>query len=105
MIRRVLLLALGGILALMLVAAGLLYWFLANDGIRVALEQQAAAWLGQPVQIASVRARFWPRPGLTLRTVTVGRPVRLTLGEVGVSTELMALLKRRIADAAIRIGD
>ena len=105
MIRRLLLYAMASLLALVAVVAGALYWFLANDGIRVALEQQAAAWLGQPVQIASVRARFWPRPGLTLRTVTVGRPVRLTLGEVGVSTELMALLKRRIADAAIRIGD
>ena len=105
MIRRLLLYAMASLLALVAVVAGALYWFLANDGIRVALEQQAAAWLGQPVQIASVRAQFWPRPGLTLRTVTVGQPVRLTLGEVGVSTELMALLKRRIADAAIRISN
>ena len=103
MIRRVLLWALGGILALTLVAAGLLYWFLSNDGIRVALEQQATAWLGQPVHIAKVGAQFWPRAGVTLEQVTVGEPARLTLAEVGVSTELSALLRRRIADGAIRI--
>jgi hypothetical protein len=103
MMRRVLLWAMGGVLALALVAAGLLYWFLSNDGIRVALERQATAWLGQPVHIAAVGAQFWPRPGVTLERVTVGEPARLTLGEVGVSTELSALLRRRIADGAVRI--
>src|SRR6185436_4760670 len=103
MIRRVLLWAMGGVLALALVAAGLLYWFLSNDGIRVALEQQATAWLGQPVHIATVGAQFWPRAGVTLEQVTIGEPARLTLAEVGVSTELSALLRRRIADGAIRI--
>ena len=100
MIRRILLYAMAGFLALVVLSAGALYWFLSNDGIRIALEQQASAWLGQPVRIASVGARFWPRPGLTLRDVTVGEPARVTLGEVGVSTELTALLERRIADAA-----
>jgi len=103
MIRRVLLWTTGGILAFAVVGAGLLYWFLSNDGIRVALEQQATAWLGQPVHIAKVGAQFWPRPGITLEQVTVGEPARLTLAEVGVSTELSALLRRRIADGAIRI--
>jgi hypothetical protein len=76
---------------------------LSDDGIRVALERQATAWLGQPVRIASVAARFWPRPGLTLARVTVGQPPRLTLGEVTLSTELSALLRRRIVDGAVRI--
>ena len=104
MIRRLLLYVVVGFLALAVLAAGVLYWVLSNDGVRVGLEQQAAAWLGQPVRIASVEAQFWPRPGLTLRNVAVGEPARLTLGEVGVSTELTALLQGRIADAAIRIG-
>ena len=105
MIRRLLLYAMAGILVLVVLAAGALYWFLSNDGIRIALEQQASAWLRQPVHIASVNAQFWPRPGLTLHDVSVGQPANLTLGEVGVSTELTALLERRIADAAIRIGN
>ena len=103
MIRRLVLFALAGIVALSVVAAGLLYWFLSNDGIRVALEQQASGWLGQPVSIASVSAHLWPRPGVTLERVTVGTPARLTLAEVSVSAELSALLRRRIADGAIRI--
>jgi hypothetical protein len=103
MIRRVLLWTMGGIVACAVVGAGLLYWFLSNDGIRIALEQQATAWLGQPVHIAKVGAQFWPRAGVTLEQVTIGAPARLTLAEVGVSTELSALLRRRIADGAIRI--
>jgi len=103
MIRRALLWAMGGVLALTVIAAGLLYWFLSNDGVRLALEQQATAWLGQPVHIAKVGAQFWPRAGVTLEQVTIGEPASLTLAEVGVSTELSALLRRRIADGAIRI--
>jgi hypothetical protein len=103
MIRRLSLFVLAAIVAIFIVAAGVLYVFLSNDGIRTALEQQASAWLGQPVHIAKVGAQFWPRPGVTLERVTVGEPARLTLGEVGVSTELSALLRRRIADGAVRI--
>jgi hypothetical protein len=102
-IRRVILFVLAGIVVIVLVAAGVLYTFLSNDGIRVALEQQATAWLGQPVRIAKVGAQFWPRPGVTLEQVTVGEPARLTLAEVGLSTDLQALLRRRISDGAIRI--
>jgi hypothetical protein len=103
MIRRVILFVLAAVVALAVVGAGVLYTFLSNDGIRLALEQQATAWLGQPVKIASVGAQFWPRPGVTLQQVTVGEPARLTLADVSVSTELSALLRRRIADGAVRI--
>jgi len=103
MIRRLILFVLAGAVAITVIAAGVLYAFLSNDGIRVALEQQATAWFGQPVKIASAGAQFWPRPGVTLRQVTVGEPARLILAEVSVSTELSALLRRRIADGAIRI--
>jgi hypothetical protein len=103
MIRRLILWILAAVVAIIIIAAGALYTFLSNDGIRVALEQQATAFLGQPVKIATVGAQFWPRPGVTLEQVTVGEPARLVLGEVGVSTELSALLRRRIADGAISI--
>jgi uncharacterized protein involved in outer membrane biogenesis len=103
MIRRVVLWALAGVLVVVAAGAGALYWFLSNDGIRLALERQATAWLGQPVRIASVRGQIWPRPGVTLAGVAVGEPARLTLAEVGLSTELTALLRRRIADGALQI--
>ena len=103
MIRRLILIAAAGILGLAAIAVGALYWFLSNDGIRLALEHQATAWLQQPVHIASVGAQLWPRPGIRLTGVAVGEPARLTLADVDVSTELTALLNRRIADAAVRI--
>jgi len=103
MIRRLLLRAMAAFLGLVAIAALAFYWFLSNDGIRTALESQLASWLGQPVRIASVGAQFWPRPGITLGGVAIGQPAHLILGGVDISTELTALLRRRIADGAVRI--
>ena len=81
---------------------GLLYWFLSNDGIRIALEQQATAWLGQPVTIASARAALAAaRHGAAAgRRRRAGAPA---LAEVDVSAPALGPAGRRIADAAIRI--
>ena len=78
---------------------GGLYWFFSGDGMRRALEQQATAWLGQPVRIKAARGQLFPRPGIGLSGVEVGEPVRLTLSSVDLSTDLRALLNRRIEDA------
>jgi hypothetical protein len=98
-----------GVLALVLAATaaavGAVYWFLSGDGIRQALEQQATTWLGQPVRIESAAARFIPRPGITLRNVRVGEPATLTLATIAVSTDLRALLDRRIEQAEITVSD
>ena len=75
--KRVLLIAGAVIIVLVAVAAGGLYWFLSGDGIRRALERQASTWLGQPVQIASARARFFPRIGIELGNVHIGNPCLL----------------------------
>jgi len=88
-----------------LVAAGGLYWFFSGDGMRRALEQQATAWLGQPVRIKAARGQLFPRPGIGLSGVEVGEPVRLTLSNVDLSTDLRALLNRRIEDARVVISD
>ena len=93
------------IAAIVLVAAGGLYWFFSGDGMRRALEQQATAWLGQPVRIKAARGQLFPRPGIGLSGVEVGEPVRLTLSSVDLSTDLRALLNRRIEDARVVISD
>ena len=93
------------IAAVVLVAAGGLYWFFSGDGMRRALEQQATAWLGQPVRIKAARGQLFPRPGIGLSGVEVGEPVRLTLSSVDLSTDLRALLNRRIEDARVVISD
>jgi uncharacterized protein involved in outer membrane biogenesis len=89
----------------LLVATIGLYWFFSGDGMRRALEQQAAAWLGQPVRIKAAAAQIFPRPGVGLDGIEVGEPVVLTLARVDLSTDLRALLNRRIEDARVVISD
>ena len=94
------------VIAVVVVALGatvFVYWFFSGDGLRLAIEQQATAWLGQPVTIGRASAGLFPRPAIRLGDVRVGAPVRVTLAEVDVSTDLRALLSRRVQDAAITI--
>ncbi|MGH9347879.1 MAG: AsmA family protein, partial [Vicinamibacterales bacterium] len=101
MLRRILVL----LVILAVSAAGVIYWFFSGDGVRRALEQQATAWIGQPVAIRSATARIFPRVGIELGDVRIGDPVRVTLARVEVSTGLRPLLSRRIEDAALIVSD
>ena len=103
--KRVLLISACVIIVLVVGAAGTLYWFLSGDGIRRTLEQQASAWLGQPVQIGSARAQFFPRIGLELGDVRAGNPARVTLRSVSISARLRPLLQRRIEDAVVTLAN
>jgi uncharacterized protein involved in outer membrane biogenesis len=103
--KRVLLIGAVVIIVLVGGAAAALFWFLSGDGIRRTLEQQASNWLGQPVQIASARAQFFPRIGLELSDVRAGNPARVTLRSVSISAPLRPLLQRRIEDAVITLAD
>ena len=105
MLRRVLILLGIAIVVVGMVAGGFLYWLLAGSGVRVALERQASAWLGEPVHIAVARARLFPQPGLHLEQVQVGNPVRLTLGTIDVSSDGQALLSRRIENASVVVAN
>ena len=96
------------IAVLLILAAGLVfafYRFMSGDGVRVALEQQATRWLGQPVRIAAASVRIFPRPGLTLHDVRPGEPVRLMLADLQISTGLKPLWSRRIEDAEITVSN
>src|SRR4029450_12836262 len=93
------------LVGVVLLATIAIYWFFSGDGMRRALEQQATARLGQPVKIKAARGQIFPRPGIGLTGVEVGEPVRLTLSNVDLSTDLRALLSRRIEDARIVISD
>jgi uncharacterized protein involved in outer membrane biogenesis len=93
------------LVGVVLLATIAIYWFFSGDGMRRALEQQATARLGQPVKIKAARGQIFPRPGIGLHDVEVGEPARLTLSNVDVSTDLRALLSRRIEDARIVISD
>src|SRR5262245_38066290 len=103
--RRILYIVATTILVVFLVAMLATYWFFSGDGMRRALEQQATGWLGQPVRIKTAHGQIFPRPGIGLSGVEVGEPVRLTLSNVDLSTDLRALLSRRIEDARVVISD
>ena len=103
--RRILIIVAATLVGVVLIATAAIYWFFSGDGMRRALEQQATARLGQPVRIQAARGQIFPRPGIGLTGVEVGEPVRLTLSNVDVSTDLRALLSRRIEDARIVISD
>jgi uncharacterized protein involved in outer membrane biogenesis len=91
-------------LAVVLVLAAAAYWFFSGDGVRSALEQQASAWLGQPVRIADASVSFLPRLGVRMEEVTVGDPPRVTFGRVDLSTGIRALFSRRIEDAEVTLS-
>ena len=105
MLRRLLLSAVGVLLVLALALTAAAYWFLSGDGVRVALESQATKWLGQRVTVGAASARIFPRPGITLRDVRAGDPVRIMLTEVELSTGLRPLWSHRIEDAEVSIAD
>ena len=105
MARRLILLALGLVLALVVAMAAATYWLLGGDGVRVALESQATKWLGQRVTIGKAEARIFPRPAITLLDVRAGNPTRVMLAEVRLSTGLKALWSRRIEDAEVSVSD
>jgi uncharacterized protein involved in outer membrane biogenesis len=103
--RRLVLIVLAVPLVLVIGVAAIAYWFFAGDGVRLAIERQASAWLGQPVRIARTRTQLFPRIGIQLGDVRVGEPVRLSLADVQVSTDLRALLSGTIDDATITIAN
>ena len=103
--RKILLWVVGIVVLVFVCAAVIVYWFFSGDGLRQAIEQQATSWLGQPVTIARARAGIFPRTSIRLGDIRVGNPVRLTLGDVDVSTDFRELLSRRIQDATVTVSN
>ncbi|HZM59941.1 MAG TPA: hypothetical protein VFB85_09095, partial [Vicinamibacterales bacterium] len=103
--RKLILFVFGAVVLIVLAAMAAAYWFLSGDGVRRAIEQQASAWLGQPVTVGSASGQILPRAAINLGDIRVGNPARLTLADVQLSTDLRALLNRRIEDATVTIAD
>jgi type II secretion system protein N len=105
MIRRLALAAAALVALVLVVIAGLAYWLLSGDGVRVALERQASAWLGHPVRIGRASARILPRIGIQLQDVRIGEPVRMTLEDAAIATDFRALLSRRVENADLIVSN
>ena len=102
--RRAIWIAAGALALIVVGGAAALYWFLSGDGIRLALERQATAWLGQPVRIGSASAALFPRLALRLTDVQAGDGAEVTFAQVDLSTGLRPLLERRIEDANVLVS-
>jgi len=102
--RKLMLVLAVAVIGLLLIATIAAYWFFSGDGVRRAIEQQASAWLGQPVKVGAAHGKIFPRAAITLSDVRVGEPARLALGEVQLSTDLRALFDRTIDDATVTIS-
>jgi hypothetical protein len=105
MIRRLILALLVLVVVLGVAVTAFGYWFLAGDGIRLAIESQASAWLQQPVRVGRARAHVFPGVRIALGDVSIGDPARLSLAEVDVSTDWRSLLSRTIDDATITVAN
>jgi hypothetical protein len=103
--RKLLLYVVITVVVVALSAALFVYWFFSGDGLRHAIEEQATAFLGQPVKVGRARAGLFPRTAIHLSDVRVGEPARVTLAEVDISTDFRELVSRRIQDAAITIAN
>jgi hypothetical protein len=104
-VLRLLLGAVAAAAVLIAVSAAAVYWFLARDGFRQALEAQATAWLGEPVRIGAARAQFLPRIAIQLEDIRVGDPVRVTLEDVELAADLRPLIDGRIENADVIVSD
>ncbi|HEY1308761.1 MAG TPA: AsmA-like C-terminal region-containing protein [Vicinamibacterales bacterium] len=105
MIRKLILVVLAVVVIIIAAAAGAAYWFFSRDGVRLAIEQQASAWLGQPVKVGRASARILPRAAIFLADISIGEPARVKLAAVQLSTDAKALLSRRVEDATVTISD
>src|SRR5688572_22225446 len=105
MIRRLALAAAALVALVLVVIAGLAYWLLSGDGVRVALERQASAWLGQPARIGRAGAQILPRIAIQLEDVRIGEPVRMTLDDAAISTDFRARLSRRVENADLIVSN
>jgi uncharacterized protein involved in outer membrane biogenesis len=102
--RKLLVVAIGVVVALGL---GLFVWaraVLAGDAVRSTVEAQLSRALGQPVTIGRAGASILPRVTMTLHDVAIGDPARIVVARLDVGTDFRALLSRRIEHATVRLA-
>jgi uncharacterized protein YhdP len=76
-----------------------------GESVRRTIEAQLSTRLGQPVQIASLSASFFPRVTIDLHGVAIGQPSPMRISEVSIATGLRGLFSRRVEDGEIIISN
>lgn len=98
---------LGAVGVFLVLGLGLFFWVrsvLATSAVQEALASQISRSIGQPVKIAGVSARIYPRIGLTLNGVAIGDASQISVGDLDVGADFGALLSRRIEHATVRMN-
>ncbi len=72
--------------------------------MRTTLETQLTTRLGEPVTIGSLGASFFPRVSIELHDISIGQPVKATIGQVSIVTGLRGLLSKRVEDAELIVS-
>ena len=103
MSRRLLLFGLIAIVAVLAGVGAAAYVFLSGDGVKTAIESQAAAALGRPVKIGRASPTLFPRVSLDLRDVAIGAAGEVVIDRIILSTGVRALIQRRVEDARISV--
>ncbi len=104
MLKKVLL---GASVLVLLLLIGLSLWVRAvftEDNVRATLADQLSKALGQPVKVAGIAARIYPRVTVNLQDVTIGEPARIQVKTLHVGTDFRALLSRRIEHARLELS-
>jgi uncharacterized protein involved in outer membrane biogenesis len=91
------------VLILIVVGAFAVRALLDPERIRAAIEAQATAAVGQPVAVHEADLRLFPRVGLDLGGVAIGKAREINVGRIRLTTGLGGLLRRRVEDASILI--
>ena len=102
--RKLLIAGVVVVVAVLLVAGMLLRRLVDPEVLRVAVEQQASAALGQPIKVGALDWALSARPRLVLADVQIGSPAAITLKRVEVTTGLRALLSKRIEGAGLVVS-
>lgn len=99
MLWKQLALALG--IVIVVASLALLFWIRSAVGPDGAVATQLGTTIGQPVTIQKIRARLYPRAGVTLEGVTVGAKSEIRVESLDVNADLRPLLSGRIEHATV----
>ena len=102
------LVAIGGVLALLLIAAVLVRRALAPDQLRAVAESQLSTVLGQPVKIGTMDVDILPTPSVTGGEITTGgtsagRPPKLSIASVRIVPVLSSVFSSQVVIDRVEI--
>ena len=104
MVRRLIIAALCVVVLLAVVVGVAVRRLTDPEVVRVAVERQASAAMGQPVSVGHVAWALSARPRVVLSDVRIGSPAAISIKQVEVATGLRALLSKRVENGGLVVS-